>query len=195
MNKETAVIGSLLLVPLIGTSGWLVTAIGFALIFCLLIAGYALLMWPLRRWIHPPQRLLASILLGASLVSCSELLLQAWSLELHQALTVYLPLVSLQIVLMEYSYFFARSARQCLCTLAGFCALLLTLSLLREALGNGTLLAHWQWLTGAAQSSRGWVLFTPGEGIRLLTLVPGGFILLGLLLAARQAWWPTTRND
>lgn len=59
------------------------------------------------------------------------------------------------------------------------------LGLLRELIGNGTLGAHLSWLIGGLDWP-GWVL-TDG-GLRLATLVPGGFILLGLLIAAKQAW-------
>ncbi len=57
---------------------------------------------------------------------------------------------------------------------------MLGLAALRELIGQGSLgrglFEHWP----------GLVLF--GDGLHLTTLLPGAFILLGLLLAARQAW-------
>jgi electron transport complex protein RnfE len=65
-------------------------------------------------------------------------------------------------VVLEHNGFFQepRLDRLRLCGLFG--ALLVGLGLLREVIGNG--------------------------GLHLATLVPGGFILLGLLIAAWQAW-------
>ena len=63
-----------------------------------------------------------------------------------------------------------------------------SLGLLRELIGYGTLGNHLPWLAGATHADwQGWLLTADG-GLRLATLAPGGFILLGLLIAAWQAW-------
>lgn len=68
------------------------------------------------------------------------------------------------------------------------------LGLLRELIGNGTLGNHLSWLAGTTQTDwPGWILFA-GSGLHVATLAPGGLILLGLLIAAWQAWRPTPRT-
>ena len=66
----------------------------------------------------------------------------------------------------------------------------IALGLLRELIGDATVGNHLSWLIGATQADwQGWILMADG-GLRLATSVPGGFILLGLLIAAWQAWRP-----
>lgn len=143
-------------------------------------------MGPLRARLDPSARLSAGVLLAATLTSCVELAGQSWSLQWQQHLGMYAGLIALQCVVLENNGFFqsSRHDRVRLCAL--FSALMVSLGLLRELIGNGTLGAHLSWLTGATD----WpgLVLTADGGLRLATLAPGGFILLGLLIAARQAW-------
>ncbi|MET0774290.1 MAG: Rnf-Nqr domain containing protein [Pseudomonas mandelii] len=162
MNKTSTLRNSLMLAPLIGaTQAWL-TALGLWLMFFVVINAYDISMAALRSRLIPSTRLLASILLAATLTSCAELAAQVGSLQWHQHAGIYAGLIAVQCVVLEHNGFFQepRLDRLRLCGLFG--ALLVGLGLLREVIGNG--------------------------GLHLATLVPGGFILLGLLIAAWQAW-------
>jgi len=162
MIKSSTLQNSLMLAPLIGaTTSW-AAALGLWLMFIMVITAYGVGMWALRSRLAPSARLFAAILLAATLTSCAQLAARAWSLQWHQPVALYAGLIALQCVVLEYNCFFQRPrlARLRLCAVFG--ALMLGLSLLREFLGDA--------------------------GLHLATLVPGGFILLGLLIAARQAW-------
>ena len=191
MNNSSTLRNALMLTPLIGVTHSLMTAVGLCLMFLVVTQLFGLAMGALRSRLVPATRMLASILLAATLTSCAELMAQAWSLQWQQHLGIYGALIALQCVVLEHTGVFQSDWRQRLRLNSLFATLMITLGLLRELIGNGTLGNHLSWLFGATQTDwHGWVLVADG-GLRLTTLVPGGFIMLGLLIAAWQAWHPT----
>lgn len=160
MNKSLQ--HSLMLPPLIGATGSWLTALGLWVMFVVVIHAYGAGMALLRPRLVPTARLIASTLLAATLTSCALMAAQAWSLQWHQHAGIYTALIALQCVVLEHTGFFHRAWRDRLRLCALFGGLLLGLSVLRELIGY--------------------------SGLHLATLVPGGFILLGLLIAAWQAW-------
>jgi electron transport complex protein RnfE len=179
---------SLMLTPLIGATGSLMTALGVWLMFIVVISTFGLAMNALRPRLLPAMRLLASVLLAATLTTCVELGAQVWSLQWHQHLGIYAGLIALHCVVLEHTGFFQNTWRDRLRLCGLFGALTVGLSFLRELIGHGTLGNHLSWLVDATPPDwQGWVLTADG-GLRLATLAPGGFILLGLLIAAWQAW-------
>jgi len=192
MNKPSALHYSLTLVALIGASDSLVKALGLSLASVLVISLFGLGMKGLRRLFSSDLQWLASLVLSATLSSCTALAMQAWAFELHQQLGIYLGLIALQCVLLEHSGFFngQGQVRQ----VGAFCLLLTTLGALREVLGSGSLGNHLGWLAGRYGADwQAWIA-NPHGNLRLLSLAPGGFILLGLLLAGRQAWASTSHR-
>ncbi|MFW0759349.1 Rnf-Nqr domain containing protein [Pseudomonas sp. H11T01] len=189
MTNTSTLRNSLMLAPLIGVSDTLVKAVGLWLMSIVIIAIYGMTMKAIRTWLSPSLRLAANIVLAATIVSCAELALQVWTLELHRSLGIYLGLIALQCVLLELNGFFEHSLMSERLRLFGlFGVLLIALGTLREVLGTGSLGSHLSWLAGSVDTHWQLWLWAQDTGPRLLTLVPGGFILLGLLIAAKQAW-------
>ena len=192
MNKSSTLQNSLMLAPLIGATDSLVSALGLWLMFIVVISAFGVSMGALRSRLVPETRLLASVLLAATLTSCTELAAQIWSLQWHQHVGLYAGLIALQCVVLEHTGFFQSAWRNRLRLCGLFGALMAGLGVLRELIGNGTFGSHLPWLAGTAQGDwQGWVMTADG-GLHLATLVPGGFILLGLLIAAHQAWTRST---
>ncbi|WP_159815392.1 MULTISPECIES: Rnf-Nqr domain containing protein [unclassified Pseudomonas] len=171
---------SLMLVLLLGTTVSLAGALGTMLMFVVVVGIYALAMSPLRSRLTDGSALLASALLAATLASCADLLAQRWLLAWHQSFGLYGGLIALQCVVLEHNGFFRQPLAQRFKLCALFGGLMLVLAALRELIGQGSL--------GRGLSAHGSGLVLFGEGLHLATLVPGAFIVLGLLLAARQAW-------
>ncbi len=162
MNKPWTLQNCLMLAPLIGATASFASALGVWLMFIVVVGAYGASMSLLRARLVPPARLLAGILLAATLTSCAEIATQAWSLQWHRPMGIYAGLIALQCVVLEHTGFFHNALRDRLRLCLQFGALMLGLGALRTFLGS----SDW----------------------RLATLAPGGFILLGLLLAASQAW-------
>lgn len=162
MNKPWALTHGLLLVPLIGASASLVGALGLWLAWALVLFGHGLAMGLVRQRLTACQRLLASIVLAATLTTCTGLVVQAWALDLYRPLSLYVGWIALSCVALEHEGFFVDSRWPARLRLAGqFGLLMISLGTVRGLIGSG---------------------------LPLALLAPGGFILLGLLLAARQAW-------
>ncbi|APC17790.1 NADH:quinone oxidoreductase [Pseudomonas frederiksbergensis] len=189
MNNSSMLQNSLILTPLIGASDSLVKALSLSLLSLLVIGVYGLKMSILRPRLVPSMQLITSIALAATLTSLATLALQAWAFELHQQLGIYAGLIALQCVALEHSGFFTQARMMERVRQSGlFIGLMVALGVLREGIGNGSFASHLSWLTGFADANgQGW-LFAADGGIRLTILAPGGFILLGLLIAAKQAW-------
>ncbi|MDB6144411.1 MAG: hypothetical protein JWP80_3455 [Pseudomonas sp.] len=180
-DRFSGLLGPLSLTPLLGATDSLVRA--FSLLVLLWVIGglHLALIRPLRPRLSADTRLLASALLAALLVSCVELLLQAYALALYQGLGVYLALIAIHCVLNECSHDSVQAYPK---LIALFSLLMLALGLLRELLGNGTLFSHAQWLFGP--SAVHWQINLFASGLHVALLTPGALILLGLLLAARN---------
>lgn len=162
MNRPWWLTRGLLLVPLIGASDSLAGALGLWLAWALVILGHGLTMSLVRPRLTACQRLLASLVLAGTLSACTGLAVQAWAPELYRSLNVYIGWIALSGVVLEHEGLFAKSRWPGRLRLAGLFGLsMLSLGALRELIGNG---------------------------LPLALLAPGGFILLGLLLAAWQAW-------
>ncbi|VVQ02377.1 Electron transport complex subunit RnfE [Pseudomonas fluorescens] len=194
MSKPSLLQNALMLAPLIGATGSLMTALGLWLMFIIVIGLFGLGMNAVRPRLLPSMRLLAGVVLAATLTSCAELGMQVWSLQWHQQLGIYSALIALQCVVLDHTGFFQATLRHRLRLCGLFGALLVSMGGLRELLGNGTLGNHWPWLIGATPSDWQRVL-SVDAGLRLAVLAPGGFILLGLLIAAWQAWHRPTPSQ
>lgn len=180
MNRTAHVANSLMLMLLLGTTSSLAGALGAILMFAVVVGAYGLCMSFLRSHLTPAATWSAALLLAATLTSCAEVFAQRWFLAWHQAFGLYAGLIALQCLVLEHNGFFRQTPSERLKLSGMFSALMVILAVVRELAGQGRLgrglSEHWQ----------GLVLFS--EGLPLATLVPGALIMLGLLVAARQAW-------
>lgn len=167
------------LAPLLGASDLLVKALGLALAALPLLALFGLLVLPLRRRLEGTAYWLGALLLAGTLLSAIDLLLQAQAFELHRALGIFLPLLALPCLALAQQEPLQPwdGLRQGL----GFALAALALGALRELLGQASLFAHGDWLGLGALYWQ-----APASGSPLFALAPGGFILLGLLLALQR---------
>mgnify|MGYP000654319316 CR=1 FL=1 len=181
MNRSHSVIALTGLAALLSCTDLLVKGLSIGLLGLITLTLCGLLLAPLRRVLQGNALLLAALLIGGVLVSIAAVLLQLLSAELYASLTLFLPLLLLPCLVLALD--------QHGTALAGlkpgliFATLALLLGLLREGFGQATLLRHADWLFGPVAT--GWPLSLANlNGVQLLTLAPGAFILLGLLLVA-----------
>ena len=143
---------------------------------------------------HLPSqvRIAVFVLLIASLVTAVELSLAAWVPGLHAALGIFLPLIVTNCLLLARAEAFAsrqpvrHAALDGFAMGVGFLAVLVVLGAIRELLGRGSLGGDLHTLLGTG-TPVGLEVFGREHGFLLATLPPGAFIVLGLLLALRQA--------
>lgn len=179
------------LAPVLGASELLIKALGLGLVALPLLAVVGVVACSLRQQ-GQVVRTLAALLTASTLLALADLILQAGAFELRVALGIYLPLLVVSALAWteQAPAHWHSGLRHGLL----FAAIALLLGALRESLGSGTLLNHADWLFGA--SAGNWTVQIPGfSGLPLLALVPGGFILLGLLLAAGRLVFPSTYSD
>ena len=126
------------------------------------------------------------------------MLMNAWLHDLYQILGIFVPLIITNCAIIARAEIFASrnkllpSIIDGLATGAGFALVLCALGGARELIGQGTLLANAQLLFG--EGARNWQLGS-GEhyrGMLVALLPPGAFILLGLMLAMKNALTPQT---
>ncbi|MGH8437100.1 MAG: Rnf-Nqr domain containing protein [Pseudomonas sp.] len=188
LNTPLSLLG---LAPLLGASDLLVKALGLALAGLPVLAGVGLLLALVHKRINGTAYWLAALLAACTLVSCADLLLQAFAFELHRALGPFLALLILPCLQLIQTEPQRPSTGLVLGLVFALSSLLL--GALREALGSGTLFAHMGWLFG--QGAAQWQLdLTYLGGLQLFALTPGAFILLGLLLAGGRRLF-TVKTD
>ena len=156
-----------------------------------LVASNALVAL-LRGLITDEVRIPAFVLIIATLVTIVDLAMNAWLHELHKVLGLFIPLIVVNCLILGRAESFAcknsvaLSALDGLAMGLGFTFALTLMGALREIGGSGTVFSGASNLLGPAFAALEMRLY-PGEGALVMILPAGGFIVLGLMIAAKRA--------
>jgi electron transport complex protein RnfE len=155
---------------------------GFSMTFVLLMSEIVISIF--RKSIPSSIRLPIFIIIIAAFTTIVQLVLQAFVPDLFDALGVFLPLIVVNCIIMGRVESFASknnigySILDALGMGIGYTMVMVIISLFREVLGNGTILA------GTAFKIE---LIPEQFRIGILNSAPGGFLVFGFLGALMQA--------
>jgi Na+-translocating ferredoxin:NAD+ oxidoreductase subunit E len=146
----------------------------------------------LRGLITDEVRIPAFVLIIATLVTIVDLAMNAWLHELHKVLGLFIPLIVVNCLILGRAESFAcknsvaLSALDGLAMGLGFTLALTLMGALREIGGSGTVFSGASNLLGPAMGVLEMRIY-PGDGALVMILPAGGFIVLGLMIAAKRA--------
>ena len=192
--QNTGLVVLLGLCPLLAVSSTVVNGLGLGLATTLVLIISNLSVSLARGLLRPEIRIPAFVLIIASAVTVTELLMRAYLFDLYRVLGIFIPLIVTNCAIIGRAEAFASrngplaAVVDGLGTGLGFCLTLVLLGALREFIGQGTLLADAHLLLGSWGQALTLNLVPDHPGFLLALLPPGAFIGLGLLIAARNAW-------
>ena len=163
--------------PTLATTTSVSTALGMGAAATVVLICSNILISMLRNIIPDTVRIPCYIVVIAAFVSIVEMLVQAYFLDLYNALGVYLPLIVVNCIILGRAEMFANkntvvdSALDGLGMGLGFIATLVLMASIREVLGFGT------WFGIALP-------FFSTYNIPIIAQTAGGFFVYGLLIAA-----------
>lgn len=144
--KENPVFVMLLgMCPTLAVTNSVINAIAMGLATTTVLVMSSAIVSLVRRFIPKEVRIASFILIIATFVTVTEYLLQAISLEVHQALGAFIALIVVNCIILGRAEAFAsknnvgRSILDALGMGLGFTTACLSLGVVRELLGNGTL--------------------------------------------------------
>lgn len=132
------------------------------------------------------------VLLIAGIVTLVDMTMNAWLHELYKVLGLFIPLIVTNCAILGRAESFASrqaigpSVLDGLMMGVGFTLALVILGACREILGSGTLFANASLLLGKTFSAIELTLIPDYRGFLLMILPPGGFLMLGFLLAFKR---------
>ncbi|SDJ70571.1 electron transport complex subunit E [Microbulbifer yueqingensis] len=193
-TNNPALVQLLGLCPLLAVTGTVVNAIGLGLATIAVLTCSNLAVSLVRRQMPDTVRLPVSVMIIATFVTCTELLMKAFTYELYLVLGIFIPLIVTNCAILGRADAFA-SKNPVLPSLAdgfmmglGFTAVLVAIGAIREILGQGTLFADMDLLLGPV--AKDWTISLLGSdypGFLVAVLPPGAFLVAGLLIAAKNA--------
>lgn len=151
----------------------------------------------LRHWISPTVRIPIFIVLIAGMVTLVDLSLNAWFHDLYKVLGIYIALIVANCAVLGRAEAFASrqpvfaSATDGAAMGLGFTFALTLMGGIREIFGSGTLFSNAHLLLGPHFAFLETHVLPSSANTLFMVLPPGGFLTLGMLIAARrrfQAW-------
>lgn len=191
-DNNPALVQLLGLCPLLAVTGTVVNALGLGLATTMVLLGSNISVSLIRNFVSESIRLPAFVMIIASLVTCAELLMKAFTYELYQILGIFIPLIVTNCAILGRADAFAcnnpilPAATDGLMMGLGFTAVLILLGGMREAIGQGTLFADMQLIFGPAAESWKIVLIEDYANFLFAVLPPGAFVAMGLIIALKN---------
>jgi len=181
--------------PVLAVSNTGINALTMSLATASVLLASAIVISTLRGIIPPQVRLACFVLVIATFVTLTDMLIEAFALELHRALGAFLPLIVVNCMILSRIEIMASrqpvpvAALDALGMGGGFMLGLITLGSLRELLGRGTLFGT----QVMPESFEPWqVMQLPGGGFFTLAALVIGFYLLDRRWRARRTAEATT---
>jgi electron transport complex protein RnfE len=181
------------LCPLLATSSNVTNALGLGLATMLVLISTNLVISLIRHQVPNEIRIPIFVMVIAAVVTAIEQLMHAYTYQLYQSLGIFIPLIVTNCIVIGRAEAFASknpvlpAMFDGLMMGAGFAGVLVALGAIREILGQGTL------FDGANNLLGDWAvvlkvqLYQSDSNLLLAILPPGAFLVLGFLIAAKNA--------
>lgn len=172
------------------TSGTNGLGMGLATSAVLLVSNIVISL--IRDFVSDQVRIPVFVAVIATLVTLVDMALNAWAHDLHKVLGLFIALIVVNCAILGRAEAFASkngvvaSAVDGLSMGMGFTLALTIVGLVRELIGSGTLFAQASLLLGPAFKFMEMKVIPDYTGVLMMILPPGGFLVLGLLLAVRR---------
>ena len=192
-KNNPALVQLLGLCPLLGVTNSVVNSIGLGLATIFVLVASNTCVSIIKNVTPDAIRLPTFVMIIAAAVTCTELLMQAYTYELYEILGIFLPLITTNCVILGRADGFAcknsvaASAYDGLMMGLGFAAVLYLLGAARELIGTGSLFANMDLLFGSMAQDWEITVFNNYPQFLLAILPPGAFILTGLIIAAKNS--------
>lgn len=181
------------LCPLLAVTNTLTNALGLGLATLFVVIASNILISLIRHHVPKAIRIPVFVLIIASLVSCIQLLMNAYTYQLYLSLGIFIPLIVTNCMIIGRAEAFAsknnvkHSAFDGLMMGLGFTAVLIILGAAREVLAQGTLFDGIETLLGDWASFMTISLYNTDTSFLIAALPPGAFILMGLIIAFKNS--------
>ncbi|OAI18541.1 electron transport complex subunit RsxE [Methylomonas koyamae] len=183
---------NLALCPLLAVTGTATNGLGMGLATMAVMVASNAAVSVSRHLIPAEIRIPIFVLLIAALVTLVDIFLNAWMHELHKVLGLFIPLIVTNCVILGRAEAFASkqpvmpSMWDGLMMGVGFTGAMVVLGAMREISSAGTLFANASVLLGEGFRFLETVLIPEYKGFLLMALPPGGFIMLGFMVALKR---------
>lgn len=193
-SNNPALVQVLGLCPLLAVSSSVVNSLGLGLATLLVLTITNSAVSLIRKQVSDAVRLPAFVMIIAAAVTCTELLMKAFTYELYQILGLFIPLIVTNCAVLGRADAFASknkiipSAFDGFMMGFGFLLVLICVGAVRELLGTGHLFADMHLLFG--EGARQWQLNIFGQNypnVIFALLPPGAFIVVGFLIAGKNS--------
>ena len=183
---------SIALCPLLAVTGTTTNGLGMGLATTAVLMATNLLISYGRNLIPPEIRIPVFVVLIAMIVTLVDMAMNAWLHELHKVLGLFIPLIVTNCAILGRAEAYAsrKPPRYALfdglMMGLGFTLALVVLGAARELAGTGTLFANASLLLGRSFAWLETTLIPEYRGFLLMALPPGGFLMLGFILAGKK---------
>jgi Na+-translocating ferredoxin:NAD+ oxidoreductase subunit E len=191
-KNNPALVQILGLCPTLAVTTSATNALGLGLATAIVLMMSNLAISLVRNWVPNEIRIPVYVMIIAALVTCVQLLMNAYFYDLYQALGIFIALIVTNCIIIGRAEAFANRNPPLLALFdglmmgIGFTLVLLVLGGVREVLGQGTLFAGAEQLLGPWAASLKIVLFQADAGFLLAILPPGAFLALGFIIAIKN---------
>ena len=191
-NNNVVFAQMLALCPTLAVTSSATNGLGMGLATTAVLVVSNMLISSVREFVSAEVRIPVYIVLIATLVTLLDMALNAWVHELYKVLGLFIALIVVNCAILGRAESFASkngvadSALDGLMMGLGFTASLVVIGGVREIFGSGTLFANAHLLLGPAFAFLETTLVPDYKGFLLMILPPGGFMVVGLLLAAKR---------
>ncbi len=180
------------LCPLLAVSATVTNALGLGLATTAVLMSSNLTISLVRQWVPKEVRIPVFVMIIAALVTCVQLLMNAWAYGLYLSLGIFIPLIVTNCIIIGRAEAFASKNAPIPSLLdgmwmgLGMTATLTVLGVIRELLSKGTLFDGADLLLGEWAKHLRIEVFHLDNTFLLAMLPPGAFLGVGFLIALKN---------
>ncbi|MFY2509306.1 electron transport complex subunit E [Vibrio pectenicida] len=191
-DNNPALVQLLGLCPLLAVSSTVTNALGLGIATLLVLVGSNVIVSLVRAHVPNEVRIPIFVMIIAALVTCVQLLMNAYAYGLYLSLGIFIPLIVTNCIIIGRAEAFASkndvlpAAQDGFWMGLGMTSILVILGVMREVIGNGTLFDGADLLLGSWATVLRIEIFHFDSSFLLALLPPGAFIGVGLLIALKN---------